>query len=114
MANDEERLVASNQTNRNLDVNPEDPTKTNWKGHLKLPVPSEATDTLLYFDIYNQTSDEVVSSGQLDFEEMKLFQNINDKGVAEKAMKFDVNIADSDDTGQLVIQFKYTQNQKAV
>ena len=63
MTGDEEQVIKATQTEKNIDLKPELPSEVKWKGHLKLPVPSEDTDYLLKFEVFNKASDEVISSG---------------------------------------------------
>ena len=71
MANNEDRLVGSTQTNKNLEMNTEDLTQVQWDRQImKIGVPSEATDSFLKFEIFNNTSKQVVSYGELYFDEI--------------------------------------------
>ena len=58
-ANDEERLVGDCQTSAHQPT--DDPKKVTWKGHMKIQVTNEMTDTLFYFEVYNQATDKIVS-----------------------------------------------------
>lgn len=61
MANDEDRFVGSCQTDDNSFT--EDPKKITWKGHKKIIVQNEFTDTLFYFDVINLMTGDFVSKG---------------------------------------------------
>lgn len=62
MANDgEERLIATCLTAESTTT--DDPKIIAWKGNMKIQVKDEATDTLFYFEVFNETTDQIVSKG---------------------------------------------------
>ena len=64
-------------------------------------MPDASSDTLFKFDVYNTTTKKVVSSGQLDLAESKLYKDLNEKGFATKATMIYMNIEDSFEQGTL-------------